>query len=151
VGSQQVEESYVANHTWRGICGMITHNNFPICPFKEFGNSTSSLTRLQWPQHVHEAHRGNPHFFGIWCKGVHFKKTLMTLFMASSFLKTQLMLLGSIITNLVLGPNEIFPSSWTLSTTSFIHNLLPFLKHTKWASNESYLKWTYQRTQWTYE
>lgn len=24
-----------------------THNNFPIWPFKEFGNSTSSLTRLQ--------------------------------------------------------------------------------------------------------
>jgi hypothetical protein len=41
---------------------------------------------------------------------IHFKKMLVTLLMASSFLKTQMMLLGSIIIDLVSGPNEIFSS-----------------------------------------
>jgi hypothetical protein len=40
--------------------GCFTFSSFLFRPFKEFWDSTSPFIRLQWSQHIHEAHMGNP-------------------------------------------------------------------------------------------
>jgi hypothetical protein len=74
------------------------------------------------------------------CRGVCSKKMLM-LSMGSSLLKTQVMSLRLIITDLSSGPKIIFSLLWVFSPHHLTATSLHFLSmlHTKWASNESCL------------